>query len=504
MAFAPKLKRLGSETLIYGLSTIVGRLLVYILQPYYAHEFPPDQAGISGVVFAYMSIVGIGLYLGMDIAYMRNAASKKNASQEERQRAYTMALAMVAAIGGAVVAIGLMAAPWAAPRARLDPVAFRYMIAIMYTDALIAVPWAHLRMTGQATRYGTLKILFAFVSIALNIFLISYRHWDVTAIFAANVVANLTVLVCFLGDISRMFRPALLGSAAWRPLWAYALPVIPAAIAVNLVENADLITLTYLPAPVARLVYHAESAKAVVGIYNFNYKLGIAMALVVGMFRLAWTPFSLQHARERRAPELYSRVLTALMLVCASVFLVISLLLPVLAQVPVVHAYVKPEYWQALPIVPVILVGYIFSGMYSVVTAGLYIERHTRSLAWIAGAGALTNVAICIVAAPRWGLVSVACATPAAYMLMAALGAWQSNRVYPVPFEWGRLAVLGALAAALFAVDLAAASHGIAPVSAAGLASKTALLLAFPVLLVGFGFFRHGEISALRSILSRS
>ena len=124
----------------------------------------------------------------------------------------------------------------------------------------------------------------------------------------------------------------LLDRAPWGPLWAYALPVMPATLAVMIVENGDRITLNYLPERVAALVYHM-TAKDVVGIYSFNYKLGVAMLLVVQMFRMAWTPFSLQLAREPRAPQLFSRVLTALMLVCAAVFLGVSLFLPSLVQI---------------------------------------------------------------------------------------------------------------------------------------------------------------------------
>ena len=150
---------------------------------------------------------------------------------------------------------------------------------------------------------------------------------------------------------------------------------------------------------------------------------------------------------------------------------------------------------------PVILLGYVFSGIYAVVTAGLYIERKTHVLAWIAGAGAVLNLAICIIAAPRWGMVSVAWATPAAYALMAALGAWQANRVYPVPFEWRRLFHLAAIVAALFAADRMLAMQGVGPLSAAGLAAKSALLAALPLLLLISGFFAHGEMRALRALL---
>jgi O-antigen/teichoic acid export membrane protein len=286
-------------------------------------------------------------------------------------------------------------------------------------------------------------------------------------------------------------------------LWAYALPILPATLAVMLVENGDRIVFNYLPDHVAGLVYHLTS-KDVVGIYSFNYKLGVAMLLVVQMFRLAWVPFSLQHARQPGSPALFSRVLTALMVLCAPVFLGISLLLPVIAQVPSIHQYVKAAYWLGLPIVPVILLGYVFSGVYAVVTAGLYIERRTHVLAWIASAGAVLNLSICIVAAPRWGMVSVAWATPAAYALMATLGTWQSNRVFPVPFEWRRLAHLAIEVATLFAADRWIAGRGVQPLSVLGVVSKLGLLALLPALLFATGFFRRGELRALQSMFPQT
>ena len=151
-----------------------------------------------------------------------------------------------------------------------------------------------------------------------------------------------------------------------------------------------------------------------------------------------------------------------------------------------------------------ILLGYVFSGMYAVVTAGLYIERRTSVLPLIAGAGAVLNITICIVAESRWGMVGVAWATPAAYGLMAALGAWQSNRVYPVPFEWLRLAHLAAIPwRGCSRSDRWVAAHGVTPLSPVAIGSKLVLIAALPALLLATGFFRHGELQALRAMIPR-
>jgi O-antigen/teichoic acid export membrane protein len=438
---------------------------------------------------------------------MRSAAAVKDRPLEDRQRAFSMSFAIVAFAGAAATAVGFLASPWLAGALNIPLDGLRYLLAIVYTDALIAVPYAHLRMTGRAKRYALLRLLFVAVSIVLNVVLIAWLRWGVEAIFISNLAANLVVLALFAGEIGRLFRPRLLRGVEWRPLWAYALPIMPAMFAVMIVENGDRMVLNWLPERMARSAY-GMGTKDLVGIYNFNYKLGVAMLLVAQMFRMAWTPFSLQHARDPHAPRLFSRVLTAVMLVCSVAFLGLALFVPSLAGIPAVYAWPEsPAYWLGLPMMPVILLGYVFSAMYAVVTAGLYIEKKTGVLPWIAGAGAAINIAVCVaVTSYRWPdaatmMVAVAWATPASYALMAALGAWQSNRVYPVPFEWGRLVHLAAIVGAIFAADWWLAGHGWSPTAGSTVGVKLLLLLAFPALLVLTRFFRGGEWSALRAAL---
>jgi O-antigen/teichoic acid export membrane protein len=498
--FAGKLKRLGSESLIYGLSSVLGRFLSYFLQFLYVAYFSTGENGLQSAVYTYVPIFSIVFVLGMDVAYMRSAAQVKDAGLQERQRAFSMSFGIVALAGGVALLLGLLAAPLLQPVLKLPVVGVRYLLAIVYTDALIAVPYAHLRMAGRAKFYATLRLIFVGVSIGLNVLLIVLLHQGLMSIFFANLAANLVILLLFSAEIRRLFRPGLLRGVNWRPLWHYALPIMPAMFAVMMVENGDRMVLNWLPESASRAVY-GMATKDVLGIYNFNYKLGVAMLLVAQMFRMAWTPFSLQHGRDRDAPQLFARVLTVLMLGCAVAFLGLALFIPPLAAVPLIHRVPSsPSFWLGLPIVPVILLGYVFSAMYAVVTAGLYIERRTAVLPWIAGAGAALNVAICLVAV-RHSMVAIAWATPAAYLLMAVLGAWRSHQVYPVPFEWLRMLHLAAIVGALFAVDAWLAHHGWRATALPTLGVKTLLLLGLPALLLLTRFFRPGEWSALRRVV---
>ncbi|HEX6750784.1 MAG TPA: lipopolysaccharide biosynthesis protein [Longimicrobium sp.] len=498
--FASKLRRLGSESLIYGLSSVLGRFLSYVMQFMYVGYFSTADNGVQSAVYTYSPILGIVFLLGMDVAYMRSAAQVKDRPLEERQRAFSMTFAIVAGAGAVAMVLAALAARPLADAFKLPVTGFLYLLAIVYTDSLIAVPYAHLRMTGRAMRYAVLRLLFVGVSVALNIVLIAVLRWGVDAVFLSNLIANLVVLALFTGEIAKLFRPRLLRGAEWKPLWHYALPIMPAMFAVMVVENGDRMVLNWLPERVSKAVYHM-STKDVLGIYNFNYKLGVAMLLVAQMFRMAWTPFSLQHGRDPDAPRLFSRVLTAVMLVCSVAFLGLALFVPSLVGIPAIYRWpTSPAYWLGLSIMPVILLGYVFSAIYAVVTAGLYIEKKTGVLPWIAGAGAAINVAICVVAA-RHSMVAVAWATPASYALMAALGAWQGNRVYPVPWEWLRLAHVGAIVTAIFFADRWLAGHGWGATEWRSVGVKLLLLLAFPALLALTRFFRPGELKAMRRLV---
>lgn len=504
--FGARLGRLGSESLVYGLSTILGRFLGYLLQPFYASQFTAEENGVQTLVYTLLSLASVVFVLGLDVAYMRGAARAGEAggdAETGRRRAFTMSLAAVAGIGAVLLGMGLLAVPRTAAYFGVPPYALRYLLAIVYTDALLSVSLAHLRMTGRARRFALLRLGFVALTIALNLVLILGLRWGVEAVFLANLAANLVLVAAVAPGAARLFRPALLrGDPGWRELWAYALPLVPASFAVLLVENADKLVLARIPPEVAHGVYGMTPGE-VVGSYGFNYKLGVAMLLVVQMFRMAWTPFALSHAREPRAPQLFSRVLTALALACAGTFLAVALFLPPLVRLPAVYGIVRePIYWAALPIVPVILLGYAFSGVYAVVTAGLYVDRRTAALPWIAGLGAAVNVGLCIVGLRR-GMVAVAWATPVSYALMAALGAWRAQRVYPVPWEWRRLLHVGAAAGAVYWADAWLGARGVAENGAAAWGVKALLLAAFPLLLVATRFFRPGEWRAMRAALGR-
>ena len=185
-------------------------------------------------------------------------------------------------------------------------------------------------------------------------------------------------------------------------------------------------------------------------------RLGIIMMLLVSMFEFAWRPFSFNHARDKDAKELFSRVMTYFLLLMTTAFVVLVFFLNDLVSAPVLFGYsiLPPEYRVGLSIVPVILLAYMFLGVSTVCSAGLYVEKKTGALPVIALIGAGVSIVSNLVLIPSSGMLGAACAILLSYGVMALLTYTWSQRVFPIPYETGRILRIVFAAAAVFAAGV--------------------------------------------------
>ena len=213
----------------------------------------------------------------------------------------------------------------------------------------------------------------------------------------------------------------------------FGLPYIPAGLAAMMVQVID------------RPILLALTNESTVGIYQANYRLGIFMMLIVSMYDYAWRPFFLTHADEPNAKQLFSRILTYFTLFSSIVVLLVSLYINDLVKFHIYHgrSIINPAYWSGLGIVPIILLGYLFNGIYVNLMAGIYIEKKTSHLPYITGIGAAINVVVNFLLIPRFGMFGAAWATFFAYSGMAIAIYLVSQKFYPVKYELGRLLKIG-------------------------------------------------------------
>ncbi len=426
-----KIKSLGADTAVYGVSTIIGRFLNFLLVPFYTNVLSTSQYGIVATVYSYIAFMNIIYMYGMESAYFKYASTKEIGNDKEIFTAPFLSVLTTSLIFSSLIFFN---------STRLSPLieipihfagTIRYSAIILMLDSLAVIPFASLRLQRKVKRFATIKIINIVTNVTANVVLLLKFHAGVEGIFISGIIASSVTLLLLIPTIlqrfSFHFRKDL-----YKALLKFGLPYIPAGLAAMMVQVID------------RPILLALTNESTVGIYQANYRLGIFMMLIVSMYDYAWRPFFLTHADEPNAKQLYSRILTYFTLFSSVVVLIVSLYIDDLVKFRIFHRFIiNPAYWSGLGIVPIVLLGYLFNGIYVNFMAGIYIEKKTSHLPYITGIGAIINVVVNFLLIPKFGMFGAAWATFFAYAGMAVAIYVVSQRFYPVQYELMRLLKIG-------------------------------------------------------------
>jgi O-antigen/teichoic acid export membrane protein len=425
-----KIKELTKDTAIYGISTIVGRFLGFILVPFYTNvdSISTTDFGIYSNIYAYLAFLNIVFIYGMDAAYMKYASVSNEAEKKKTfSNAYlfvlmtTIALAAIMYLFRAPLS-GLMEIPDHFEKLYL------YVVGILILDTLALISFADLRLSRKAYKFTFIKLGNIIINLSLNLILVLKYRMGIEAIFIANLAASLFSFVAILPDIIKKLTFKI-DKTLLRTMLKFAIPYLPASLAAMVVQVVD------------RPVVLAMTNESTLGIYQANYKLGIFMMLFVSMFQSAWQPFFLNNAKEKDAKELFSKILTLFLIVSSLVWVVLTLFVEDFARFQFLpgKTIIGEKYLGGIVIVPIILLGYLFNGVYYNFQAGIYIEEKTKYFPYVTGAGAIVNVIVNILLIPVLGLIGAAFATLASYIVMAVGLFIFSQKVYPINYEYGKI-----------------------------------------------------------------
>ncbi|MER3524987.1 MAG: hypothetical protein C4326_13290 [Ignavibacteria bacterium] len=479
-----KLKRLGTDTAVYGISTVVGRFLTLFLTPLYTNVLPPADLGVVATVYAYIAFLNIVYGYGMEGAYMRYASSLERGDKRETFSAAFVSVACTSLLFS--LFIWLRRSPLAAiagvPMQHTSVVG--YAAGILLLDALALIPFAYLRMEGKAKLFAALKLFNIVLTVLLNLTLLVKYSYGVEGIFLSNLVASGATFVLLLPTAARMLTVQW-SADLYKALLRFALPSVPSYLASMMIQVID------------RPVLEALTSKATVGIYQANYRLGIFMMLIVSTFDFAWRPFFLTNASQPNARQLFARALTYFFLFMTSCFLVVSFFINDVVTIPIYHgkSLIAPEYWSGLSIVPVVLAAYIFLGVSNTMVAGIYIEKQTRKLPMVTFVGAAVNVLANVLLIPPFGIMGAAVATLLSYAVMAVMLYVITQNIYPIAWEWGRMGKITLAASAVFVL------HVMVRVESLGWLWNLVLLVLFGVMMKVMHVFDASELASLRRLL---
>lgn len=468
-----QIKRLGTDTAIYGISTVLARLLNFALVPLYANTLTTADNGVVAYLYSFIALATVFYSYGMESSYFRFAATNETGTPKQNFSTPFYAIGGVSLLLSAGIAAGSAPLAEALQLDRSLDTVLRYTAGILLFDALALVPYASLRLQRRASFFALTKVLNIVLTVALNIVTVYGLRWGVEGIFFSNLCASVLSFVILLPGTLRQLEAGF-SVPLFRQLLAFGLPIVPVGLSGVLLQIVDR--------PILKLLMDDAS----LGIYQVNYRLGIFMALVTGMFEYAWRPFFLTHAKEPDAKRLFARVMTYYLLGTLALFLVLSFYLG-----DIVKVIFPPAYWTALDIVPLIMLSYILSGVGTNLNAGIQIEKKTGYLFPTSLAGSVTKLVLTFLLVPWLGVMGAAVATVFGYLMVEATLYPVVQRVYRIEYEFRRIGILLVTVTAAFFLGRAAGES---------VFLKGAVLAAWGASLYLAGFFTPGELRRVRSL----
>jgi O-antigen/teichoic acid export membrane protein len=431
------LKKLASQTAVYGLSQIVGRFVNYLLVPLYTSIFTTGEYGVVTLMYAYVSFFNVLLTYGMETAFFR--FSQKHDQPEE---VYATGLRSLLTSSSLFVIVLCAFSDNVASLLRLSehPEYVVYFALIIALDAASSLPFAYLRQQNKPLRFAVIKNINIFSNILLNLYflllcpymaakgtILPFYKPDIGIgyIFISNLFAS-AITIPLLGKEFRQIKQFSFNGKLWREMLIYALPMMVVGFAGMINETLDrtLITWFYTDEAVGRSMN---------GIYGANYKLSILMSLFIQAFRYAAEPFFFNHAKTDDKRTIYAQVMDYFVLVCLFLFLVVVL------YIDVFQHFIGKDFREGLHIVPVLLIANMFLGIYYNLSIWYKLSDQTNKGAMISMIGAGITIAANLVLIPLFGYTGSAWATLLCYVSMAVICYIMGTRYYPIPYHTGKV-----------------------------------------------------------------
>lgn len=435
------LKSLMKDTMIYGMSSIVGRFLNYLLVPLYTAKLAVESGGYGIVteIYSYVALLLVLLTFGMETTFFRFI---NKAGDDDPLRVYSTTLIAVGTVGLAFVAAVLLGlgpiSQWMGYAGHPEYIGM--MAVCVAIDAFQCIPFAYLRYRRRPIKFAALKLLFIVLNIAANLvyFLVLDGH-DVFYIFAINLACTAAITLGFRSELAGF--PWRLDRGLLRRMLAYAWPILVLGIAGILNQTADKILY-----PHVATTLNGQSPHAQLGIYGACVKIAMIMAMITQAFRYAYEPFVFGKQKDGDNRETYARAM--------KFFIIFTLLafLAVVAYMDILQLIIPADYREGLRIVPVVMVAEIMMGVYFNLSFWYKLIDRTIWGAWFSGAGCAVLIAVNVIFIPQYGYVACAWAGVAGYGTSMVLSYVVGQHYYPVRYPLRSIAVYVGMAALFYCI----------------------------------------------------
>ena len=431
------IKKLVSQTAIYGLSSVIGRLLNFLLVPLYTGIFAPEEYGVLSELMVVVAFAMVVLTYGFETAFF-HFTNKENDSEKVLSTGFTSLLTssllfLFIASNHSQNIANLLHVPE-------HPNFINWLVWIMVLDVLTTLPFAKLRVCDRAWRFAFIRLTNITVNIGLNLFFyllcpyllkqeialeiingIYDPNVGIGYIFISNLIASSVMLILLSPEIFKL--KLYFDFQIWKKMIKYGFPLLIGGLAYVTNEMVDRLLLEYL--------LPADTATAQVGIYSACYKIAIFMSLFIQAFRYGAEPFFFAQAQKKDAKEQYEIVMRYFIAFTAFIFLSINVFIDI-----VKHFIQDEAYHAGLDVVPILLLANLFLGMYYNLSVWYKVSEKTRFGAYLSLAGAAITIGLNILLIPTMSYMGSAWATLICYASMCVMSYIFSRRHYPISYNW--------------------------------------------------------------------
>mgnify|MGYP001311571911 FL=1 len=418
-----ELSKLANQTFIYGLSSIIGRLLNYLLVPLYTRCFSPSEYGVVTEIYAYVAFFTIILTYGMETAFFRFSVKEKN----DRN---VFSTTLISIIFSSIVFVFLMllnsqqiASLIGYSNNQEYIVWFSIILAL---DSISAIIFARLRKKNQAVKFALVRIINIAVNIICNIYFILIKGFGIEYIFISNLISSGVMLMCLFPEtirISWKFNFSL-----WKKMLKYSSPLLIAGLAGVINETLDRALLK-------QLLPNSKTALYELGLYGGFYKLAMIVTLFVQTFRYAAEPFFFAQSNNKSSKKVYASIMEYFVMFMSVVFLLITTYYEFFVN------FLGPTFHdeRGFFVVSILLLANIFLGIYYNLSIWYKLTDKTYFGALFSLVGAVITIVMNLILIPKIGFVGSAITTLACYVVMTITSYFLSKKHYSIPYDLKRL-----------------------------------------------------------------
>ncbi|MCH7399097.1 polysaccharide biosynthesis C-terminal domain-containing protein [Belliella sp. DSM 107340] len=444
-----QLKKLAGQTAIYGISSILGRTINFFLIPLYIVYLDKDAMGSFTNIYAFIAFFNVVFTYGMETTFFRFYTGKGLDQKKVYSQIQSLLLVSSLFLGSMIYFSSEQLSIWLnyPEKAYL----FKWVAGILVIDAILAIPYAKLRVENKPLKFALSKLGNIIINVALNILLIAVSYhiwkgdyltglqssigalyqptWGIEYILISNLIANalmIPVLFYFSGFFAFRIEREFI-----KPMWKYAIPLFFMGLAG--VTN-EVFSRSIFEFVIPEDFYPELTPREAGGIFGANFKLAIFMSLIIQAFKFAAEPFFFNQSEDKNSPKLFARVMHAFIIFCCLLMITVSVNLDLLGK----FILVKNEYMEVMYIVPVLLLGYLFLGIYFNLSIWFKLTDQTKYSFYFTLIGAIVTIIVIMVLVPKIGYMGAALSTISCYFIMSALCYSYGQRYFPIPYQLGK------------------------------------------------------------------